>query len=420
MGSPKARTEFTLLAVLLALGIGLRWPPLAFLALPIAVHLVGGYLFASRGHRPHFAVHRTLSTTRLWEGETLDVETTVVNRGSQVELVHVTDPLPLGLEVVEGATEDVAELEGGGTISLRCTVRARRGHYPLRALRVEAEDLLGYTTWRGDLPCPASVTVLPRVERLRGIVIAPRRTLVQAGTAHSRRGGVGIEFFGTRAYCPGDEIRRIHWKAVARVDELVVTEFEEERAADVAVVLDVRERAYRVQSAPDLLDHAARGAASLCQAFLASGHRVGLLLYGAYVDWVYPGYGRRHGERLLRELARARLGTSEVFAELTRIPTRLLRPGSQVALVSPLLPGDAEDLGVLTARGYRVMVLIPDPTTVPELSLSGPEVEIARQILRLERQALVRRLHAARARPVVWDVRYPLAPQARTSWRRIQ
>jgi len=122
---------------------------------------------------------------------------------------------------------------------------------------------------------------------------------------------------------------------------------------------------------------------------------VGLLLYGAYVDWVYPGSGRRHGERLLRELARARLGTSEVFAELTRIPTRLLRPGSQVALVSPLLPGDAEDLGILTARGYQVMVLVPDPTTVPAPSLGGPEVEIARRILQLERQAIVVRLHAA-------------------------
>ncbi|MBC7169856.1 DUF58 domain-containing protein [Candidatus Bipolaricaulota bacterium] len=420
MESPKARTEFALLVLLLALGIGFRLPPLAFLALPVAVHLVGGYLFAVGDRRPRFAAHRTLSAIRLWEGETVEVETTLVNRGSRVELVHVTDPLPPGLELTDGATEGVAELGGGDSVSLRYTVRARRGHYPLRSLHVEAEDLLGYATWYDDLPCPTPLTVLPRFERLRGIAIAPRRTLVQAGTARSRRGGVGIEFFGTREYRPGDEIRRINWKAAARVGELVVTEFEEERAADVAVVLDVRERAYRVEHPLDLLDHAVRGAASLCQAFLASGHRVGLLLYGAYVDWVYPGYGRRHGERLLGELARARLGTSEVFAELTRIPTRLLRPGSQVALVSPLLPGDAEDLGTLTARGYRVMVLIPDPTTVPGPSRRDPEVEIARRILQLERQTIVARLHAARARPVVWDVRYPLAPQAKAGWRRVQ
>lgn len=419
MVTRKARVEFALLVVLIGLGVGLRVGEVAFLALPLAVHLVGAYALAAWDRRPYLAARRTLSAVRVWESEVVEVRVTVENQGSRVELLYVADPVPPGLELVAGAAADVCELPSGATATLRYSVRPRRGIYPLPSVRIEAEDLLGYATRVDTVPCPSTLTALPRVEAVPGIAITPRRTLPQSGTARSRRGGVGIEFFGAREYRPGDEIRRINWKAAARLDELVVTEFEEERAADVAVVLDVRDRAYRVHDPVRLLDYGARAAGSLCQAFLAQGHRVGLLLYGAYLDWVYPGYGRQHGERLLRSLARAKLGSSEVFAEISRLPTRVLPPGSQIALVTPLLPGDDEDLGVLVSRGYQVLALIVDPT-VAEIAAGGgqAEIELAGKLLQLERWAMLGRLCAARIRPLVWDVRYPLAPQAKAAWRR--
>lgn len=419
MATGKAKTEFTILVLLLVLGIGLRIAPVALLAFPIAIHLLGAHLLAAGGHRPRLVARRTLSAARVWEGQTVEIHTTVENHGSRVELLHVRGSLPLGLDLVDGTLDQVTNLGAKEVVSLQCRARARRGLYFFPGVRLAAQDFLGYMAWEDELPCPARLVALPRFERLVGVAIAPRRTLPQAGTAHSGRGGSGIEFFGAREYRPGDEIRRINWKALARLNELVVVEFEEERVADVAVVLDVRQEAYRGEGGQDLLDLAARGAAGLCQAFLAHGHRVGLLMYGTYLDWTYPGYGRRHGERLLGELARAQPGRSEVFAELRHLPTRLLRPGSVVALVSPLLPGDSEDLGMLAARGYHVLTLVPDPATVPAEGLGGePEVALALRILQLERRGMVARLHAAGARPVVWDARYPLTPQARAGWRR--
>ncbi len=416
----KAQAEFVLVALLLGVGIGLRLPAVAFLALPLAVHLLGGFVLASADRPPRLQATRTVSASRVWEGETVEVTVEVANRGRRVELLHVRDPVPRGVEVLEGGGEVLADLAPGAALTLAYTARVRRGVYELPSVWVQARDFLGYVGWSAEVPCPAGLTVLPRYERLGGITLSPRRTLPQAGTARSRRGGAGVEFFGAREYRPGDEIRRINWKATARTGELVVTEYEEERAADVVVVLDVRAAAYRGVDPLELLDHSARGAATVVQGLLAQGNRVGLLLYGAYLDWVYPGYGRRHGERLLRQIARARPGHSEVFAELRNIPTRLLAPGSQVVVVSPLLPGDEEDLGALVARGYRVLVLVPDVTTMEREHLgTGPEVEMAARILALERWALVGRLYAARVRPLLWDVRYPLAPQARAAWRRL-
>lgn len=416
----KARAEFVLVALLLGLGVGLRLPAVAFLALPLAVHLLGGFLLAAADRPPRLQATRTVSASRVWEGETVEIAVELENRGRRVELLHVGDLLPHGVEILSGRREVVADLAPGATLSLAYVARVRRGVYELPAVEVQARDLLGYVGWSAQVLCPGHVVALPRYERLGGLTLSPRRTLPQAGTARSRRGGAGVEFFGGREYRPGDEIRRINWKATARTGELVVTEYEEERAADVAVVLDVRAAAYRGGNSLELLDHSARGAATLVQGLLGQGNRVGLLLYGAYLDWVYPGYGHLHGERLLRQLARARLGHSEVFAELRNIPTRLLAPGSQVVVVSPLLPGDEEDLGALVARGYRVLALVPDVTTMEREHLgTGPEVELAARILSLERWALVQRLYGARVRALLWDVRFPLGSQARPAWRRL-
>ena len=421
MGSGKAWVELLVLTAVLVVGFAFRVPGVGFLAVPLAFHLVCG-LASSVGSGPgDLQAERKLSASRVWEGEAVEVEVRAVHSGPRLELVRVRDGPYLGLEVEQGEREAWRRGKAGEEVVLRYKVRCRRGLYRLEVLHVEAWDVLGYGRKVVKVPCSRVLTVLPRYERLGGITIAPRRTLVTHGTARSRRGGTGVEFFGVREYRPGDELRRLNWKALARLGEAVVVEYEEERAADVVVVLDVRARAYRVAQAPELLDYAVRGAAALTQFFISQGHRVGLLMYGAYLDWVAPGYGRRHGDRLLRELARARLGTSEAFAELGRLPAQLLRPGSQMALVSPLLPGDEQDLGALVARGYKVLVLVPDRLPLEARAAGqGRFAELAWKIMALERDVSFRRLYTTGVRPLIWDVRYPLAPQARAAWKRMR
>ncbi len=418
MTAAKTRTEFTLVLLLLAAGFGFLQSGLVLLAVMLVAHLAIGLYLAQPQGDPLLRASRRLSAATLLEGDRLEVQVEVENLGPGLEVVALDDAPPSGLLLEEGETSLTAPLPSRAKLDLRYAVRVRRGRYRMPAVHVVVRDLLGYLTWQGEVACPATLTVLPRSKPVPGIAIHPRRTLVVPGTARARRGGSGTEWFGTRQYQPGDPIRRIHWKAMARWGKLAIVEFEEERAADVAVVLDVRRHAYPAESALDLLDDAARAAASLCDAFLFAGHRVGLLLYGTYLDRVFPGYGRRHALRLRHELARARLGTSAVFDRLGRLPARFLRPGSQVALVSPLVPGDEEDLGRLAACGYQVMVLLLEP---PPRRSGGerPELALASRLLALERRAMVRRLRLAGVRPLAWNTRHPLAPQVRADWRRV-
>ena len=78
------------------------------------------------------------------------------------------------------------------------------------------------------------------MERIEKLKISPRRTRVYSGVIRSRESGAGVEFFGTRAYVPGDPLRHLNWKAGARWDLLITNLFEQERVADVGIILDAR------------------------------------------------------------------------------------------------------------------------------------------------------------------------------------
>lgn len=419
-GPGKLGVELGLLVALLAVGALFAAPGLLLLCVPLTVHLVLGVWFGAGERNPKLVAKRELSGHRVQEGDAVTVELTVENRGGPLQMVFVQEEATLAAHVVEGEAAVGGRLPPGGNLKLRYTALPPRSALGLSNVHVQVRDLLGYVTWEGGLRCPTPLVVLPRLEPLPGILLAPRRTLSTPGSVPSRRGGAGVQFFDVRDYTLGDDVRRLNWKILARRNRLVVNRYEEERTTDVALVLDGRRGAYEETGGEPLFEHAVRGCAGIADTLVREGHRTSLLMYGERLDWVPAGCGRRHREHLLQSLAGARLGSSEVFAELARLPVRLFAAGSTVILVSPLVAGDEEALGPLAARGYELLALVPDTVspTSPGGSPISVEARLARQLVSLERALVLQSVAAAGVRMAVWDVRGPLAPQVRRAWRR--
>lgn len=57
-------------------------------------------------------------------------------------------------------------------------------------------------------------------------------------TTISRNGAQGDEFFGLREWQSGDTPRQIHWRTSARIDNLAVRQFEQERLFDLCILVD--------------------------------------------------------------------------------------------------------------------------------------------------------------------------------------
>ncbi|MBN1668828.1 MAG: DUF58 domain-containing protein, partial [Anaerolineales bacterium] len=185
-------------------------------------------------------------------------------------------------------------------------------------------------------------------------------------------------------------------------------EFEQERVADVGIVLDGRLRSNTLSSKLSMFEYSVQAAATLASAFIHQGNRVGMLLYGHYLNWTYPGYGRVQQERILRVLAQAQLGNSQIFSDLDHIPARLFPTSSQIVLISPLLPDDQDILMKLRARDYQLLVVSPDPIRLEQSSLPDkPAVQQATRILAMERELTLQRLRRAGIQVINWDVAMP-------------
>lgn len=393
--------------VLLLVGLGTMNGRLLALTLPLIVHLMAGLV---RGPTDvDVAVSRSLSSDRVSGGRPVDVRLSVINQGESLEIVRIQDQVSDDLEVIDGDLSALTALAPGEALNLSYRVRGERGTVGFGPVEVKASDALGVLSRRRTLVTPHRLMILPDAMKLRRVAIRPRRTRAYAGPVPARQGGSGVEFFGVREYQIGDPLRWINWQVSARhPPSLFTNEFEQERITDVGLILDARRRT-DVEGAGDrLFEHAVEATASLAAAFLNDGDRVGLLVYGGFLDWTFPGYGRIQEERILRALSRAETGESRVFESLDYIPTRYFPAKSQLVLVSPLCEEDVPTLVRLRARGYQLLVISPNPVAF-EARLLGSDaaVDMAVRVARLERALLMRRLQRAGVRTVDWDVETP-------------
>ena len=400
--------------VLLLTGIVTRQGEFLVLALPLVTYLLVGYLQSPE--KIILEATRQLSVERALPDSNVDVTVTVTNRGSNLEEVLLADVLPHGLTVRSapssslGVSRHLLRLAKGESYTFAYTVSGPRGGYAFEMLEAWGNDRLAVNSSGVRVEAKGRLFVLPPVTRVRHLTIRPRRTWVYAGVIPARAGGTGTEFFGVREYQPGDPPHAINWRASARYrDILYANEYQQERVADVGIVLDGRMRTNEFTRSHSLFEYSVQAAASIADALLSQGNRVGLLLYASYLSWTLPGYGKIQRERILHALANAKTGDSQVFSDLEHIPARLFPPESQIVFVSPLAEDDWKPLIQLRATGYDVLVISPNPVKfeLSYLPSSNPNVDLAGRVLHMERLLLLQRLQRANIHVLDWDVKEP-------------
>ena len=392
---------------LLLLGIATVKGEFIALALPLVTYLIVGYLQSPE--KIKLEARRHLSVERTSPNANVDVTVTLINHGTPLEEVLLSDVLPAGLTVRSGFSRHLLRLAQGESYTFAYTVSGPRGGYVFEALEGKINDHLAVSSLKVRVEAKGRLFVLPPVTRIRNIAIRPRRTRVYAGTIPARAGGSGTDFFGVRDFQPGDPPNAINWRASARhLDKLYANEFQQERVADVGIVLDGRLRTNEFARGHSLFEYSVQAAASLADALLNQGNRVGMLIYASFLAWTLPGYGKIQRERILHALANARAGDSQVFSDLEHIPTRLFPPESQIVLVSPLSEDDLAPLVQLRAQGYEVMIISPNPVKF-ELSYlpSNEKNQLAGRVIQMERDVLLQKMGRAGIHVLDWDVAEP-------------
>jgi uncharacterized protein (DUF58 family) len=430
-----------LLALIFALvlvGFGLQRGEMAALALPLLVYLAVGYAFAPvsnpaanpdavppvppppAGSPPGLEtvlLARTLALRNTHPGQNVELDLRLENGGAVFDELTISGGLPAGVVVSKGPGEAVIPLAPGESAHLQQTVQARRGEFDFPPFQVEAHETLGLFSASAELPAPARLIVEPNGEAMRPFMLRPPQTRGFAGPVPARQGGRGTDFFTVREYQPGDSLRLINWKASSRSPRTMYTNvYEQQRIADVGIILDAREHSELRAGQSSLFEHSVRAAAALTGPILKSGNRLGLLVYGPGMESVFPGYGKVQQRRISRALSRAGAGHNYALESLAHLPTRFFPAGSQIILISSLQPEDPPLVAHLAVLGYGVMVISPDPLTFeyPDASPTDPAWRLARAERRFQLQRLIR----AGVRVIDWDVRQPLSPLVQRVLRR--
>ncbi len=348
--------------ILAVLGGAAASPPIAALGLVLSGVGVVRWISHARGLDGLVLVRR-LERDRVVCGDPVEMVVTVRNRDPlPVPWLRVAEPLPPELELVSPA--DIGGFDGGTRISSRSElhngwslapyrritrrihlVAGHRGVHRFDLVQVAAGDMLGRTIGEEQRSMPATLIVRPRVLATTGLDARHD----WSGERPTRSGRVDdpSRFAGVRPYSPGDPVRRIHWRATARLGEPVVKRYDPARERDVVIVLDIEtrpgdwraSRSYLHEDSADQFEELCIVAASLARRFEADGAACGLAA-ASYtgsarrIAFAAPSSAAGQSGRLGDLLARLGAFPSAPFPALLGGMTRLARPGTQLVVVT--------------------------------------------------------------------------------------
>jgi uncharacterized protein (DUF58 family) len=214
------------------------------------------------------------------------------------------------------------------------------------------------------------------------------------GNYVSAQSGTGLEPAEIRPFAPGDRVRHINWRTSLRLGRLYVTQFHQERNADVILLLDtLAETGAHPNSS---LDASVRAVAALATAFIARKDRVGFLEFGGYLRWLKPAAGRRQLEAVLRSVIPAAQVLTYAARNLDYVPATALPRQALVIAVSPLIDERfASAIVDLKGRGYDVVLLAISPVDLTRRVL--PDTQLSDVACALWRQELTMRMRQLRA-----------------------
>jgi uncharacterized protein (DUF58 family) len=344
-------------------------------------------------------------------GDEVEVKVTVRNIGGPLDLVELMDAMPPEFDLLRGTNHTVISLGRDESYTMAYVARPTlKGDYRIGPLRVRALDPLGLGSEDSIAVRATPLVVAPTMEHLRRVQLGPRRTRPWFGQVTSRQIGPGLEFWGIRDYLAGDEVRRINWKASARLDHLESNEYVGERSGDVVIVLDARREAAVGTATGNAVEVGVRAALGVAERVLESKNRVGLIVQRNVLDWVPPAFGRKQLYRILDHLVHVRASGEWPFAFVSWVLSRYFPRDALIILISPLTDHSSLDAVTdMAAQGYDLAILSPSPLVIEEgLMPSTPEKTVAYRILALERANLLAQLRRV-AQVVDWDPRTALA-----------
>jgi uncharacterized protein (DUF58 family) len=251
-------------------------------------------------------------------------------------------------------------------VQLSYTVEGeRRGIHPIGPLQVTSTDPFGLarrTTVFGER---TPVTVAPAV-----IDLPPLNNFAgeAGGTLHTTNNqlGQGADNLIARPYVPGDSMRRIHWRATAHRDELMVRQEEQESTPEATVVMDrgvlrFSPEAMQAPGADSGFEAAVSACVSVVTRLVHDGYAVEVIdSDGTVLAERIDGGDMTEVEGLVNQFASLTARRDDHLGKLVRVFAGVMT-GPVVLIVGRFDPADAEIVAPVAHHSTLALLLAVAP-----------------------------------------------------------
>jgi len=251
-------------------------------------------------------------------GEIVDFDADLSNRGP-FPLFNLFLEIALPLACCERSSEKLVVPVLGPYFSARhrfSVCFASRGRYELEGADLYFFDPFGLFFLKKRLRAGSELYIYPRVFTVSALPAMVKGNAPWFGIGSSRRtGGDDEEFFGIRDYRDGDPLKTIHWVSSARMNKLIVKQFQRQSYCRATMIFNL-EKEERGQMRESPGEYMISIAASLAKYLLANDVAVEVIAHTGEVFQLASNKGQEHMEEILRFLTVAACESSVGFAEL--------------------------------------------------------------------------------------------------------
>jgi uncharacterized protein (DUF58 family) len=287
----------------------------------------------------------------------------------------------------ENASRLIAWIPGNSTkIFVNQTILDKRGVFSLGPTTVLSGDPFGIFIKKTSFQSTDKLVVIPSYEKLKSFP-EPLSSLTGGAARKSRDTEVSPYAVSIRDFYPGDPLRRIDWKSTARLEKLMVKEFEEDPQAIVWIFLDGNEEVdYHLTDQEDIentkthqvlfekfdrrefripeetFEYGVSFAASICDYYIDNGRSIGFGANCQNIIGIAPERGTRQLDKVLEILASLSPAANVRFPEFMVSQSNLIQKGSSVILLTSDTTSEfIKSIEILKRRNISVILISINP-----------------------------------------------------------
>jgi len=344
---------------------------------------------------PNVKIRRETTSDNIFEDGTMSVKFIIKNTGLGIGFVEIYDSLPPQARIIRGSNYTLLYMKPWQEVSFEYSLKLPlRGHYHLGPVKMRVKDAFDLFYNERIEESIHSFSVFPQIEVLEEQVITSRAPKLLSGAMPLNVIGTGTEFYSLREFVPGDSLRSVNWKALAKKGKMMVNETVREDVMDVILLVDAREVSAVGGGRDTPLEMSCRAAATYAKQLLDERNNVALMVYGDTIDRIDLDRGEHHLFKILTGLSSAKPQGNLKLEIVMKDLLPHLPSGSPIILFSSLDDDHtiSEAFTSTISRGFTITTISPSSLDFEEKMKRIPMEPLL--IAKIERDNMISELRS--------------------------